>query len=86
VEPWDIATIRKILKSAVPAEPAQPVAPQLSFVETFGPHWDKVVDFLILRKELEQGQGLDHVSEEYQARVMSNVEAFKKAVGLEVAS
>jgi hypothetical protein len=26
------------------------------------------------------------VSEEYQARVMSNVEAFKKAVGLEVAS
>jgi hypothetical protein len=85
VEPWDIATIRKILKSAVPAEPAQPVAPQLSFVETFLPYRDKVVDFLILRKELKEGQGLYEVSEAYQARVMSNVEAFKQAAGLEVA-
>jgi hypothetical protein len=89
VEPWDIATIRKILKSSVPAETAettQPAAPRLSFVETFTPHAEKVIAFLIVRKELKEGQGLDDVSVEYKARVMSNVEAFKQAVGLEVAS
>jgi hypothetical protein len=86
VEPWDIATIRKILKSSVAAEPTQPAATLREFVLTFLPYRDKVVDFLILRKELKEGQGLDDVSVEYRARVMSNVEAFKQAVGLEVAS
>jgi hypothetical protein len=89
VEPWDIATIRKILKSSVPAEPAEPTQPAATlreFMLTFLPYRDKVVDFLILRKELKEGQGLDDVSDEYRARVMSNVEAFKQAVGLEVAS
>ena len=89
MEPWDISTIRKILKSAVPTEPAetaQPAAPRLSFVETFTPHAEKVIAFLIVRKELKEGQGLDDVSVEYKARVMCNVDAFKQAAGLEVAS
>jgi len=55
-------------------------------VETFTPHAEKVIAFLIVRKELKEGQGLDDVSVEYKARVMSNVEAFKQAAGLEVAS
>jgi hypothetical protein len=77
------------LKSSVPAEtaePPQPAATRLSFVETFTPHAEKVIAFLIVRKELKEGQGLDDVSVEYKARVMSNVDAFKQAVGLEVAS
>ena len=49
-------------------------------------HREKVIDFLIERKVLQEGEGLYEVPEAYQARVMSNVDAFKQAAGLEVAS
>jgi hypothetical protein len=81
IEPWHIATIKKILDHA-----NTPPVEEKSFVDTFLPHADKVLAFLIDRGELKEGQTLAEVSPQYAQRALSNPSVFLKACGVEVAA